>query len=186
MTILISVIFLCSPVFHVSAAPIGTITLSLEAEVKEININQSSAPLVINGSIGYDGYSIKGVTITLDSACDVGEVTLTQYEFVFHFPDVIPFKAFIFIYPQTENDTTGMLTLNTRITEGGISSNVGGVAQIFLVLNYDENEVLIQEYKPETKENYLLPIIIIGYLTTSIAFVAIVSRRSDKSCKKQI
>ncbi len=147
VVILTVAIFLCSMYLTDSVNAFGTVTISFEGEVKEININQSNAPLILHGSVGYDGISVRPVTITLAPYCDVGEATLSQYEFVFHLPDTIPFDAYIFISPETENDTMGMLTLNIIYTEGGIQYDAGSVSQIFLVLNYDENETAKAQFK---------------------------------------
>lgn len=146
---LIAVISLCSLPFTGSASPITVITIRLEAEVKTININQSNLPLIIHGSVGYEGISIRPVTITLEPFCDVGEVVLTQYEFVFHLPDTIPFDALIYITPETENDTLGTLTLNGYHSEGGIEQPINPVSQIFYVLNYGENETLAEPFRPK-------------------------------------
>lgn len=157
VVILTAAILLCSTYFVGSVHAIGTITISLEAEVKKININQSSLPLILHGSVGYDGISVRPVTITLAPYCDVGEVTLSQYEFVFHLPDTIPFDAYIFINPETENDTMGMLILDMIYSEGGIQYDAGSVSQIFLVLNYDENETVKEQIKLNSEHpNFLL------------------------------
>ncbi len=178
--IIIVMILLLSPYFKASANPIGTISISLEGEVKEININQSDRPLIIHGSVGYEGVSVRPVTITLDPICDVGDVILTQYEFVFHVPDTIPFDALIFIYPETENDTVGTLILNSYFSVGVIQQNGNPVAQIFTVLNYDENEEIIESviYRIEPQNYFLIGIpALMSTIGTAIIFIIIKKKR---------
>lgn len=181
--ILIAAILLCSLPFIGSASPITSITISLGGEVKTININQSNAPLIIHGSVGYEGISIRPVTITLEPYCDVGEVVLTQYEFVFHLPDTIPFDAFIYIAPETENDTVGTLTLNGYYSEGGIQQSINAVSQIFYVLNYGENETPSEKVELKKEEINLFLVGFPIYLLISIIFILAVSRKSDKEIK---
>jgi hypothetical protein len=185
LAISLVVILLCTLPLQSTASPIFVITISLEANVKDININESSLPLIINGSVGYDGYSVHGITIELEPDCDVGEVTLTQSEFIFHVPGEIPFTAYIFINPQTENGTMGTLTLGAHVNEGGISSSAGAVAQIFYVLNYDEGWKLEEEVEQQNEENHLPPLIITSYLLLSLIFVILVSRKTAKNRKRR-
>ena len=119
----------------------GTITIGFEAKPPEININESNRLLIMHGYVGYNGVSVRPFTIYLEPICDVGDAYLSRYEFVFHVPDSIPFDAFIFIFPDTENDTQGTITLKVSYSEGIIKQEAGSVSQIITVLNYNENEV---------------------------------------------
>jgi hypothetical protein len=122
------------------AAP-GYITISIQAQPPIVNINQSNEPLIMNCSLGYQGVSALPYTIYMDAYCDVGEVYLTQYQFVFHLPDTIPFDAIIFIDPETENDTQGVISLSAYYEAGGVRQSYGPVSQLIIVQNYDPTRI---------------------------------------------
>ena len=115
----------------------GYITLTLPSEPPTVNINQSNEPLIMHCAVGFEGVSVLPYTIHMAASSDVGEVYLTQYQFVFHYPETIPFDAIIFIDPETENDTEGVISLSAYNEVGGVRQSLGTVMQIITVLNYD-------------------------------------------------
>ena len=117
----------------------GTISLTIHPVPPCVNINQSNDPVIMPCTITFDGYSALPYTVYVDAKCDVGEVYLTQNEFVFHYPETVPFDAIVMIDPNTANDTQGTLTIGGYCQEGGIQYNINPVSQIIQVLNYDPN-----------------------------------------------
>lgn len=119
----------------------GYITISIQAEPPVVNINQSNEPLTMNCSISYQGVSALPYIIYMSVSCDVGEVYLTQYQFIFHYPETIPFDAIIYIDPETENDTKGVFTLQAYYEKGALRSSLAPVSQIIIVQNYDPDYI---------------------------------------------
>lgn len=125
----------------------GYITLSIQAKPPTVNINKSNEPLIMHCAVGFQGASVLPYTVHMDASSDVGEVYLTQYQFVFHYPETVPFDAIIFIDPETENDTEGQISLTPYYEEGGVRYSLGTVSQIITILNYDPDYIEENESK---------------------------------------
>ena len=142
----------------------GYITLSIQPEPPTVNINQSNEPLTMNCAIGYQGVSALPDTIYMAASCDVGEVYLTQYQFVFHYPETIPFDAIIYIDPETENDTQGVFTLQAYYEKGALRSSLAPVSQIIIVHNYDPEHIEENEsIKITGPENSIDPLFLFAF-----------------------
>lgn len=128
--------------FHIlllsqNASAVGYISLTIQAEPSCVNINQSNEPVVIHCSLSYEGISVLPYAVYLDACFENGDVYLTQYEFVFHYPETIPFDAIVLIDPDTANDTQGNLVISGYSEEGGLQYGLFSVSRIINIYNYD-------------------------------------------------
>jgi hypothetical protein len=165
----------------------GNIYLTIQPEPPTVNINQSNEPLIMGCTIHFEGVSVLPYTVYVDASCDVGEVYLTQYQFVFHYTETIPFDAIIFIDPETENNTQGELVLWGHNEEGGVVHNVNPVFQIIEVLNYDPNQTMeIESIRTTSSEYPWDPLFLFGLPSLLVLFgvyIGIVRPRLSKKEK---
>ena len=163
----------------------GYISLTIQPKPPTININQSNEPLVMHCAIGFDGVSVLPYTVYMEGSSDVGDVYLTQYQFVFHYPETIPFDAIIFIDPETANNTQGELVISGHNEEGGIVYNVNPVMQIFEVLNYDPNQTIEIETKKTMEPDFPLdPLFLFGLPSLIVLFGVYVGVFKPRLSKK--
>jgi hypothetical protein len=167
----------------------GYISLSIQAEPPSININQSNEPVIMHCTISFDGVSVMPYTIYMNGTCDVGEVYLTQYQFVFHYPETIPFDAIIHIDPSTQNNTQGEFVLSGYYSEGGLQYTISPVGQIIEIYNYDpdheEGKEIDHIYRPKQSHDFLFYCGLPSFLFFLGAYLSFIRPRMLKYGKKR-
>jgi hypothetical protein len=118
-----------------------------------LNFTLEPAAILFDGWVNFTGYAVAPVTVHLSMSAEFGTVYLSQYDFVFHTPDSIPFDGLILLPFDFNYTFTNSMMITGTYEQYGLLFPINPMT-CFNESYYWEEEEAVPEYPkpPESDE----------------------------------
>lgn len=162
----------------------GYLEMGGYSERSEIDINETHDPLIFNGWLNYTGISVVPLKVYLNAYADLGELELTESEFVFHIPSNETFVVHIYIDTIKGNQSRCMLTLYTYIEQGPTTGTGPSMRMDHLVINSSKEEDISVVSKNSPKNDDAQGFGYLGIISMLIIIYSFIRRKVNNPKRK--